>query len=377
MNYLTTRRSNLLRDIKSDGVDAILVTAPANVFYLTGFTGSSGAVVVTPKHTVLVSDSRYEEQIKEECPDLDAHVRPHHKTAAEATAEVLTKLGLKAVGMEGGHLTFAALDGLKEKAPKVTFVPTTGKVEALRAVKDMNEIEQIRTAVQVAERAFKMFAAMVRPTDTEKELADSLDGYLRRAGAKASAFPPIVAVGDRSALPHAPPTDRQVQEGSKMLVDWGADLGYKSDLTRCFRSPYPPAPTRKTKGERVGVNFDKVYEAVKAAQAAAVAVLRAGANAKDVDAAARAALSKHPVRDVDLANHFTHGLGHGIGLDTHELPHLRQNSDAVLEAGNVVTIEPGVYIPGWGGVRLEDDYLITKDGAIKLTTLPHDPGAIG
>lgn len=377
MNYPLTRRANLIRDVKADGVDAVLVTAPSNVLYLTGFAGSSGTVVLTPKHAVLISDSRYEEQIKEECPGLDVHIRPHTKTLTEATAEVLGKLGAKAVGVEAGHVTLATLDGLREKAAKATFVPLAGKVEALRAVKDMNEIEQIRAAVQVAERAFRMFTALVRPTDTEKDLADALDGYLRRAGAKGSAFPPIVAIGDRGALPHAAPTARQVQDGSKVLVDWGADLGYKSDLTRTLRSPFPPAPTRKTKGERVGYPFDQVYEAVKAAQAAAAAELRAGVNGKDVDAAARKALTKHSPRDVDLADHFTHGLGHGIGLDTHELPSLRQNTDATLEAGNVVTIEPGVYLPGWGGVRLEDDYLITKDGAIRLTTLPHDPGAIG
>jgi Xaa-Pro aminopeptidase len=377
MNYQATRRNNLLRDVKAEGVDGVLVTAPANVLYLTGFTGSSASVVLTPRHAVLVSDSRYEEQIKEECPGLDAHIRPHHKTTAEATAEVLAKVGVKAVGVEADHVTLAALDGWKEKAGKATFVPLKGKVEGLRAVKDPSEVEQIRAAVGVAERAFKMFTALLRATDTEKDLADALDAYLRRAGARGSAFPPIVAVGERGALPHAPPTGRAVGDGSKLLVDWGADLGYKSDLTRTIRSPFPAAPVRKTKHERAGYNFDKVYAAVKAAQDAAVAELRAGVKAKDVDAAARAALAKHSPKDVNLADHFTHGLGHGIGLDVHEAPQVRQNSDAVLEAGNVVTIEPGVYLPGWGGVRLEDDFLVTKEGAVRLSSLPHDPGAIG
>jgi Xaa-Pro aminopeptidase len=154
-------------------------------------------------------------------------------------------------------------------------------------------------------------------------------------------------------------------------------VGYRSDLTRTLKSPFASAPFRKTKQERVGFNFDLVYEAVKAAHEAAVAELRSGVKAKDVDAAARKALAKHTHKGEDLSGYFTHGLGHGIGLDTHEGPFLRPNTEATLDAGNVVTIEPGVYIPGWGGVRLEDDYLITKDGAIRLTTLPHDPAAIG
>lgn len=377
MNYQVNRRNNLIRDIKADGVDGVLITAPANVRYLTGFTGSSGNLVLTPKHAILVSDSRYEEQIKEECPDLEAHIRPHHKTPAEATAEVLAKVGAKAVGVEADHVTLAALEVLAEKAPKATFAPLKGKVEALRARKDLGELEQIRAAVAVAERAFKMFVALIRERDTEKELADAMDAYLRRCGADAAAFPTIVAVGERGALPHARPTARPAGDGSKILVDWGADLGYKSDITRTFRSPFQPALVRKTKHERTGYHFDKVYAAVKAAQDAAVAELRAGAKAKEVDAAARKALSTHSPGGIDLADHFTHGLGHGIGLDVHEAPHLRQNSEAVLEVGNVVTVEPGVYLPGWGGVRLEDDFLITKDGALRLTSLPHDPGAIG
>jgi Xaa-Pro aminopeptidase len=187
----------------------------------------------------------------------------------------------------------------------------------------------------------------------------------------------IVAVGERSALPHAHPTDRLAGDGSKILLDWGADLGYKSDLTRTMKSPFPPPPIRKTKQERVGHNFDQVYEAVKAAHEAAVAELGAGVKAKDVDAAARKAFTKHSTRGVDLEAHFTHGLGHGIGLDTHELPFVRHNTEVVLEAGNVITVEPGVYLPGWGGIRIEDMYLVTKDGSKRLTTLPHDPSAIG
>lgn len=376
MDYRVSRRANLIRDCKADDVDGLLVTNPTNVRYLTGFTGSSGAVVLSARHTVLVSDARYEEQIKEECPGLDAHIRPHTRTLTEAIAEVLGKAGLKAVGFEAEHTTVAGLAALQEKATKATFAPLTGKVEHLRAVKDPSELEQIKRAVVVAERAFKMFVALLRETDTERELADAMEMYVRRAGGERSSFPPIVAAGERGALPHAQPTDRAVGESSKLLIDWGADVGYKSDITRTIRSPFLVPPLRKTQKERTEYPFDAVYEAVRKAHEAAVNELRAGAKAKDVDTAARKALSKNSPKGVDLADHFTHGLGHGIGLDTHEGPQLRQNTDAVLEAGNVVTIEPGVYLPGWGGVRIEDDYHVTKDGAVRLTTLPHDPGAV-
>lgn len=377
MDYSVSRRVNLLRDCKADGVDGLLVTHATNVRYLTGFTGSSGSLVLSGKHAILISDARYEEQIKEECRGLDVHIRPHTKTLTDATAEVLTKSGLKNVGVEADHLSVGTLAALQDKASKATFAPLSGKTEHLRAVKDPSEMEQIKKAVVAAERAFKVFIALMRETDTEKELADAMEMYIRRSGGLKSAFPPIIAVGEQGALPHAVPTSRAVGEASKLLVDWGADVGYKSDLTRTLKSPFPVPPLRKSKEERTAYSFDAVYEAVRQAHEAAVKELRAGAVGKEVDAAARKALTKHSPRGVDLNDYFTHGLGHGIGMDTHETPQIRQNSDVVLEAGNVVTIEPGVYLPGWGGVRIEDDYHITKDGAVRLTTLPHDPGAIG
>lgn len=385
MNYLQLRRSNVLSKLKIEGIEGLLVTGPSNVEYLSGFAGGDSYFVLTAKHAILVSDSRYEEQIKEECPGLEAVIRPHNRTTPEVTAEVLNKLAVKPMGFEAAHLSVELRDQIAQKANKTELVPTAGKVEAFRAIKDASEVASIRKAIEVAERAFGMFTAMLRDVDTEKDMVDAMEAYLRRAGARRASFPPICAVGERGALPHAPPTSRQLGEGSKLLVDWGADVGYKCDITRVFRSPFPTPPTRKNKQERVGLHFESVYEAVRVAQEAAVAVLRAGTAVKDVDTAARKALSKAKQNndkelgeiDGDLADYFTHGLGHGLGLDTHEFPRIRQNSDDVLEVGMVVTLEPGVYIPGWGGVRLEDDFLIGKDGPIKLTTLPHDPNVIG
>ncbi len=372
MDYLSQRRQMLVRNLKKDGLDAILVTNPVNVTYLTGFTGDSSYLIATAKQYILVSDSRFEEQVKEECQGIDVHIRPHNETTAEASAEVLTKAAAKAVGLEAEHATLGFMSLLQEKGPKLTFSAVEGRVEALRAIKDPSEVEQIRAAVRAAERAFIMFKSMLREADTEKDMVDALEGYVRRSGAKGCAFPPIVAVGERGALPHAPPTNRTLGEGSKVLVDWGADMLYKSDLTRSFRSPFGTSPTRRNKAERVGYNFEELYEVVCKAQDAAVAAVRSGVPAKEVDAAAR-----QVVTTAGYGEHFSHGVGHGIGLDVHESPRVRANSNDVLETGMVITIEPGIYVPGWGGVRIEDNYLVTKDGAIRLTTLPHDPNAIG
>lgn len=367
MDYLTQRRQALVKNLKKDGVDAVLVTNPVSVTYLTGFTGDCSYLIGSAKQFTLVSDSRYEEQIKEECPGLEVHIRPHDQTTVEAAVDLLTKAGFKTVGLEADHATLGLQADLQEKGSKLTFAPVRGKVEALRAVKDPSEVEAIRAAVRAAERAFVMFRSMIREADTEKDMADAIEGYVRRAGGRSCAFPPIVAVGERGALPHAPPTNRQLGDGSKLLVDWGADLLYKSDMTRTFRSPFGTAPTRRNKQERVGYNFDEIYQMICDAQDAAVAALRDGVPAKEVDAAARQVIA-----NAGYGEYFTHGTGHGIGLEVHEAPRIRANSEDVLEAGMVVTIEPGVYIPGWGGIRIEDDVLVTPDGCEVLTSVPKD-----
>ncbi len=383
MNYFAIRRQALIRNLKKldSGFDAVLITCPVNVTYLTGFTGESSYVIVTPKNSILVSDHRFEVQIHEECleigkgPELELHIRPHNKTTSDGAAEVLTKLGAKSVAVEGNRIAISDLEYIRVQAPKATFVPQDGMVEALRTVKDMSEVTKIREAVRVAESAFRMFTATMRPTDTEKEMVDAIDGYLRRAGARSAAFPPIVAVGERGALPHAPPSNLQLEDASKVLIDWGADLVYKSDLTRCLRSPFTTTPTRKNKFERVGYSFEEIYTLVLAAQNAAFAEIRPGAKAKDIDGAARKVISSGKLKNdpkLKLGDHFTHGLGHGIGLEIHESPRIRANSEDVLEAGMVITVEPGIYIPGWGGVRIEDDILVTRDGYTMLTTLPRD-----
>lgn len=371
MNYVLQRRANLLRETKVDAVDVLLITNPRNVTYLTGFTGDSSYLLLTAKQAILVSDGRFEEQLREENPDLEAVIRPASKSIAEATVETLTKLGAKSVGFESVRVTVAELAQFQEKAPKLVFTAIGPKIEQLRAIKDPSEVEAIREAVRIAEKAFAMFLALLTERDTEKDCVDAMEGYLRRAGAKCAAFPTIVAFGERGSLPHATPTNKMLLDSTKLLVDWGADAGYHSDLTRTFRSPYNVAPNRKNRSERVGMKYIEIFDAVRLAHVAAADALKAGTPAQDVDTAARKVLE-----GFGLNEYFTHGLGHGIGLDVHEAPPIRQNSEATLEAGNVVTIEPGIYIPGWGGVRIEDMYLVTKDAPIRLTTLPHEISAV-
>jgi Xaa-Pro aminopeptidase len=363
MDHLKHRRAELARALRPAGLDGLLVSDPLNVAYLSGFTGSDSFLVLTPRRTILVSDDRYAGQIQDECPALEAHLRPHNQTTPQAVAEVLAGLKVRAVGVESAHLTLAEFETLRELAPAVDWSPRKDLVEALRAIKDDSEIEQIREAIAIAARAFTMLRAMLLPKDTEEELADALDGYIRRAGGRGSAFPPIIAAGERSALPHCPPTDRVVAESNFLLVDWGAQGRlYQSDLTRVIRMPAHHSATPRARRARVETRLQKVYTIVLQAQARAIAAVRPGVAAKDVDAAARSFIAT-----AGYGPHFTHGLGHGIGLQTHEAPRVRENSTDVLRAGMVLTIEPGLYLPGWGGVRIEDDVLVTDDGCEVLS----------
>ena len=372
MNYFFQRQDALLRTFKSHGIDSMLITNPVNVQYLTGFTGDSSFFWLSAKQSLIISDARYQEQLAEECPEQAVHIRPHQQTLPETVGEVLPKLGAHSVGIEADHVTLAFRDQLALNAAKLTLVPLISPVTSSRAVKDPSEVEQIRMAIRLAERAFSMFMAMLRESDTEKEMVDALEGYLRRAGAKSSSFPPIVAVGARAALPHATPTDRQLGQDGKLLIDWGADIGYKSDLTRTIRSPFGTNPTRRNKQKGTKYDLEEIHDLVLTAQQAAAAAAKPGVPAHEVDAAARKVID-----DAGYGKYFTHGTGHGIGLEIHELPRIRRHSPDQLEAGMVITLEPGIYIPDWGGVRIEDDFLITNDGAIRLSTLPREPVVIG
>jgi Xaa-Pro aminopeptidase len=356
MDYPAQRRQQLARCLADEGLDALLVSSPVNVTYLTGFSGESSYLILTRERPVLVSDARFTEQIAGECPGLEAHIRPPTQTLHQAVAEVLGGLGCRAVGFESGHLTVAEWETLRDLAKTVDWKGGRDRVERLRAVKDPSEVEQIREAIAIAERAFTVFRALLRPEDREKDLCDALDHYVRRAGGQGASFPPIVAVGERAALPHAPPTARAVGEADFVLVDWGASgRFYKSDLTRVLAT------------RRISPKLEEVYRVVLTAQERAVRSIRPGVRADEVDAEARSVIAQ-----AGFGDFFGHGLGHGLGLQVHEAPALRPNSEVVLQPGMVMTVEPGIYLPGWGGVRIEDDVLVTPDGCEVLTTVAKD-----
>jgi len=363
MDHHSHRREKLKQALRDEGLDALLVTSPVNVTYLTGFTGDSSVVALTTDRVILISDPRYTGQIADECPDIETHIRTPAVGLHEAVAQVLTGLAARSVGCEAAALTLAEAEALATAAPTVDWKPGSGRVEQLRMVKDEIEIAAIREAIAIAERAFTVFRSLLRPDDIEKDLADAMEGYVRRCGGLTCSFPPIVASGDRASLPHCPPTSRRIGDADLLLVDWGATgpSGYRSDLTRVL-------PThRNASSHRPDDKLVEVHAVVLAAQQAAIRAVRPGAIARDIDQEARAIIA-----DGGFGERFGHGLGHGLGLQIHEGPSIRPLSETVVEPGMIFTIEPGIYLPGWGGVRIEDNVLVTPDGCEVLTHVPRD-----
>jgi Xaa-Pro aminopeptidase len=368
MDFPLRRRNSLIKKFKEWEIDSLLISNPLNVMYLTGFTGDSSFLVLTTKHAILVSDHRFTIQIQEECPSIEVYLRGHNKTTIQAVIEVLTKLKVTNIGVENNHLTLATFEKLREPLDSVLWNRTTNAVEEFRAIKDPGEIDAIRNSIRINQQGYQIFRAMLRIEDSEKELVDSLEMYLRRSGAQKTAFPTIVAIGEHSALPHAPPTNKRVDESDFLLLDWGCcSPHYQSDLTRVMPTPITDSKSRKRSRQKVETKLKKIYTVVLEAQARAIKAIRPGISVKEVDLAARGY-----IQDSGYGKNFNHGLGHGIGLQTHELPDIRSSSDHILQPGMIVTIEPGIYLEGFGGVRIEDDVLVTPDGYEVLSTLPKE-----
>jgi len=354
MDRHAIRRDKLRRALKKAGADALLVTNFTNVTYLTGFTGDDSYLLVRPEGDLMLSDSRYTTQLGEECPGLDLHIRPHSVKMLQAVTKVVKGAKIARLGIEADSMTVALRDRIAGKLSRLEIVPTCGLVEKLREIKDRDEITQIRQSIDYAERAFGVLRATLRPDKTEKQLAIELEHQVRLFGAKVRGFQSIVGVGPRAALPHAVPTDRRVCQSDFLLVDWGANGGlYISDLTRVLVTG------------RILPKFERIYRVVLEAQTRAIAAMRPGVAAREIDKIARGFIA-----DAGFGRYFGHGLGHGLGLEVHESPRLAESSEDVLRPGMVITVEPGIYFPGWGGVRIEDDVLITRKGHEVLTTVP-------
>jgi len=348
------RRDRLRKAFPTVGIDALLVTDFTNVTYLTGFTGDDSYLLVRRDGETVLSDPRYTTQLGEECPGVDLHIRPPGATMLQAVVRLMRAGGIGRLGIEGDSMTVGLRDRIAEKLPKTALVATSGLVERLRQIKDKQEIARLRQAVWQAEKAFAVLRSTLRPEMTEKEAADELEHQCRLFGAKDAAFPTIVAVGARAALPHATPTRKRIGEADFVLVDWGANEGlYRSDLTRVVVTG------------RISPKFARIYRIVLEAQTRAMAAIRPGVLAHDVDNVARTVIGK-----AGFGARFRHGLGHGLGILVHEAPRLAVKNQTILKPGMVVTVEPGIYLPGWGGVRIEDDVLVTRTGHEVLTHAP-------
>jgi Xaa-Pro aminopeptidase len=367
-DHYLVRRDKVLHQLRQEGLAGALVSNPTNVSYLTGFSGDSSYLLLFGSQALLVSDGRFTTQIEEECPGLAYHIRPPAQTLQQAVGHILEGHGAGAVAVDASHLTLVDFESLAGQAPAIDWKIERGRVEQFRQIKDEGELQQIRAAIGMAEKAFAMFRAMLRGGDTEKDLADAMEMYVRRAGGKCCSFPTIVAAGARAALPHAVPSDRRVGEAELLLVDWGASgTFYKSDLTRVLwdRRKATSWPANEANGARPDPR--RLYELVLQAQQRAIDQVRPGAMTGAVDAAARGTLSA-----AGYGEYFTHSVGHGLGMQVHEAPLMRPGSEQVLQPGMVVTVEPGLYLPGWGGIRIEDDVLVTPDGCQVLTSVPKD-----
>ena len=366
MSLHAARRDRLLSQLREEGLDALLVTSPVNVTYLTGFTGEATYLVLGRRKTLLISDGRFVVQLAEECPDIETFIRPPGQLLPDATGQTLAKLGLRSVGFESGHLTVADFEAIRARSEGIDWKSGPGRVEVLRAVKDASELARIRQAIDIAQIAFERFREGMRADSTEKQMHDMMEFHIRSLGGRTTSFPTIVAVGSRGALPHAPPTRRTLGENPCLLVDWGADEGlYKSDLTRVLWTRKPtPAPGTAALYDK----FMEVVGVIQRARNAALAEMRPGVEAQVVDAAARRVIT-----DAGYGNFFNHSIGHGLGMQVHEMPLLRSGNPMKLEAGMVVTVEPGIYLPDEFGVRIEDDIWITPDGPVMLTSVPQSP----
>lgn len=358
----TTTRIVRLRDrMADDALDCLLVTALTNIRYLTGFTGSAGLLLVTRDAARLVTDGRYRTQAAEQ---LEANgvsdaveivvgrVPTQNDSLVDLVRETVGAAGGR-VGLEAEHVVWAQKRRWAELLNPSEPVATSGLVEALRIVKDAGEIARIEKAAAYADAALGEVAPMLAKGHTESEVALALDVAMRRLGAEDRAFETIVASGPNSAKPHARPGDRQIVPGDSIVVDFGAVVdGYRSDMTRTFLAGDVPQP-----------RMQEIYEAVLQSQRAGVLAVRAGVSAGDVDEACRRSLA-----DVGLGDAFEHGTGHGVGLDIHEAPSVGPGSTGILKPGTVVTVEPGAYLAGLGGVRIEDTVVVTADGCRTLTS---------
>jgi Xaa-Pro aminopeptidase len=336
------------------GLDAFIVSSLHNIRYLTGFSGSSGLCIVRPREAIFITDSRYTQQSRAE---VKGFIR---KTATSGLVEAAARNGslksCKKVGFESHCVSYAQYRTLKKAFPFVSFVPTLDVVETLSLVKDAEEIRKIQEAVAISDKVFGQVVKGIRPGVKELDIAAEISYLHKKFGAEQDAFEPVVASGTRGSWPHARPTSKRIKNGDLVTLDFGCTVrGYNSDITRTVAVG------------RVSRKSRDMYDVVLDAQCTAIAAARGGMLARDLDAVARKRISA-----AGYGKYFIHSLGHGIGLHVHERPRVSALSREQLLTGSVITIEPGVYIQRFGGVRIEDDVLLTEKGCRVLNSAPKE-----
>ncbi|MFZ5647837.1 MAG: M24 family metallopeptidase [Bacillota bacterium] len=346
------RIGNLRKFLSDEGVDSFLITKPENRYYLTGFTGSSGAVLVTGGEVILITDFRYDQQASLQCPHCS--IVMVNETVLDTVCDLVVEKNLNLLGCEGDYITYTHYNLLKDKLPGRELKPVNGFVENLRIVKDPAELEKISQAVALSDKVFDHILPLLGEGISELEAALEIEFFMRKNGAEGIAFQIIVASGQRSSMPHGTASGKIMRRGDLVTMDFGAVMdGYNSDITRTV--VIGSADKRQ----------QEIYKIVLEAQLAGISSVRAGVSASDVDRA-----SRDVIEGYGFGDYFGHSTGHGLGLHIHENPRLSSKDNTVLQPGMVVTVEPGIYIPGWGGVRIEDTVVVEEKGCRVLTKSP-------
>lgn len=349
---MTARSERVRSRLAELGVDALLVTSPPNVRHLSGFSGSNAQLLVAAED-VLLTDPRYEEQAARESPSWRREIYQGSGMIA-SIASAMSALGARRVGFEAEHVSVATAGKIRDALAGAEMVETSGVAEDLRRVKDETEVAALRRACAIADAALPVLLGELREGLSEREAAAILEDAMRRGGSDGASFETIMAFGENAAEPHHRAGDRTLRRGDVVKVDFGAIAdGYHSDMTRTVAFGTPPE------------ELARVHDLVRRAQAAGVEAVRAGTTCKDVDAATRALLAENGLD-------YGHGTGHGFGLEVHEAPTVRRESADILAAGMTVTVEPGVYLPGIGGVRIEDSVVVRDGGCEILTRSPKE-----
>ncbi|GIQ65929.1 Xaa-Pro peptidase family protein [Paenibacillus cisolokensis] len=355
---MTNRVDALRAKLADQGLEAMLVASPYNRRYISGFTGSAGMVLITTQDAWLLTDFRYTVQAKEQASGFAVE---ETSSPLDTVRRLLTEKGIRSVAFEQAHVTYAEYVKWGQALGGIELTPADSIVESLRMIKDETELAVIRKAAKLADDTFAYILGLLKPGMTEKDIALEMEVYMRSHGATSSSFDTIVASGERSAMPHGVASDRVIRGDEFVKLDFGALLdGYCSDLTRTVVLGKPTQRHRD------------IYNIVLEAQLTALDGIRPGMTGKEADALARDVIARYGYGDC-----FGHSLGHGFGMEIHEAPGLSARSDTILIPGMTVTVEPGIYIPGFGGVRIEDDIVITDNGIKILTSSPKEFTILG